>query len=340
MKYVSGELFTKEGWKPGYLGFDKYIIQEIGAGSPPKPPVAHGLIIPSFVNMHTHIGDAFIKNKKIHLPKNIKKLVAPPDGIKHQLLQNTEESEILSGMTQTITFMQNTGTEFFCDFREQGILGIQLLKKAMKDKYIQPILFSRPQTLTYDSNELNILLKHSPGIGISGLNDWNYEDLKKIAHLVHQKNKMFAMHASEISRENIDDILDLHPTFLVHMIHATESDLQRVHQENIPIVVCPRTNAFFGMKPPFEYMKSVGNTLLLGTDNAMITPPNLLEELQYLLKKNKAFTLDELLHMITYVPRKVLNHTLDILVPNSSANFVVLEKKTLRLLYISIYKNR
>ena len=44
---------------------------------------------------------------------------------------------------------------------------------------------------------------------------------------------------------------------LVHMIKASESDFVRVKNEGISVVVCPRSNAFFGLKPDYDLMKNV-----------------------------------------------------------------------------------
>ena len=89
MDFVSGEILTDIGFKSGYIGFEKEKIVETGKGNPPKKPICKGLIVPTFVNAHTHIGDSFIKEKGIDLPKNIKDLVAPPDGLKHRLLHES-----------------------------------------------------------------------------------------------------------------------------------------------------------------------------------------------------------------------------------------------------------
>ena len=81
-------------------------------------------------------------------------------------------------------------------------------------------------------------------------------------------------------------------------------------------------------------MKKSGIDLMLGTDNAMINTPNILEELYFLKKTSNVFSTQELLNMITYTPRKALN--LDDCIQGliGSSNVVVLDKKTLKTLYI------
>ena len=238
-------------------------------------------------------------------------------------------------MKESIQLMRNTGTEYFFDFREQGTRGVTLLKNALQTKGIGAIVFSRPQKYVYDSEELKWLLENSNGIGVSSISDWEYAELEKIAHETKRKKKLFALHGSEAVREDIDQILALQPNFLVHMVKATKADLLRVKEENIPIVICPRSNAFFGLKPNIHRMKQCGITLMLGTDNAMIQSPNILEELIYLKQRTKEFSLEDLFHMITYTPRKVLNEDAGIQVANHSSPLIVLERETLKPIYIS-----
>lgn len=335
MDFISGEILTINGIQKGYIGFKKGKIVETGKGNPPKKPISSGLIVPSLVNIHTHIGDSFIKEKGIDLPKNIEELVAPPEGLKHKLLREASDEDIIEGMEKSLDIMIKSGTKFFCDFRENGILGISQLKAALQLWKISSIILSRPSSLSYDKNELDLLLKNSNGIAISSISDWDYSELQKVAKDTNNKKKIFALHGSELTRENIDDILDLKPNFLVHMIKASESDLIRVKENNVPIVICPRSNSFFGLKPNFKLLKKVDIELLLGTDNAMLNSPSILDEINYLRSVSKEYSIMELLYMTTFGARKVLNLDCDILGSNSKADFVVLDKKSLRPLYIS-----
>ena len=336
MDFVSGEILTIDGFQKGYIGFEKNRIVENGKGISPKKPIAKGLIVPSFVNAHTHIGDSFIKNKNLDLPKDINKLVAPPDGLKHKLLKDATETELIDGMEESINLMKKSGTSVFCDFREDGIIGVCLLKTALESHKIKSFILSRPDGLNYCKNEMGILLNSSDGIGLSAISDWHYSELVKISKHTKKKNKIFAIHASEQIREDIDKILDLKPDFIVHMIKATENDLTKVKEENIPIVLCPRSNDFYGLKPNYKLLKKVGVDLLIGTDNAMLNNPSVLDEIVFVKKCCKGFLNLDLLNMVTYEPRKVLNLECDILGSNSKAEFVVLDEKTLKPLYVSL----
>ena len=82
-------------------------------------------------------------------------------------------------------------------------------------------------------------------------------------------------------------------------------------------------------------MKKSKVDILLGTDNAMINNPNVIEEVSYVMNYFNEYSIEELLQMITYIPRKALNHKHDILGLNSNTEFIVINKKNLHTLYVS-----
>ncbi len=327
MNYLSGEILTKDGIINGHLSLNENEqVVEMGNGASPKKPIVHGLIIPTCINAHTHLGDSFIRFQHLQLPRNVKDLVAPPTGLKHRLLKQASEQEILEGIRTSLLEMSAAGTSCFCDFREGGFLGIYQIRKALKHCRIGSLILSRPAQMTYDKSELDRLLEDSDGIGLSSISE--------LATHVKKKKKMFALHASEVEREDIDCILDLKPDLLIHMIAATPSDLERVHDATLPIVLCPRAYQFFRLKYNLELMKKTGVTLLLGTDNAMINTPDVLEEVK-VLQKTRFFTLEELLTTVTYTPKKALNLDDCIQGRDLSEKYIVLERDSLKLLYAS-----
>ena len=196
------------------------------------------------------------------------------------------------------------------------------------------LILARPEKLTYDKEEINIILENSNGLGLSSISDWEYSELYKIAKHTKTKKKIFSIHASERLREDIDLILDLKPDFIIHMNNASESDLIKVKENNISIVICPRSNNFFNLKTNYKIMEKLNINLMLGTDNSMINNPNILTELIYYKKISKIRNIENLLNMITYNPRKALNHKYNILDLKSSKEFIVLDKKTLDIIKI------
>jgi len=334
MEFIAGDILTKDGFVKGYIKKDNEIV-EIFKGNAPKKIKYKGLIIPSLINSHTHIGDSFIWRKNIRLPKKLKDLVEPPNGLKHKLLETSTDNEIINGMKKSLRIMEKSGINHFCDFREDGLKGIKQIKSALDEYNIKSTVLSRPKTNKFIKKELDDLLTYSNGIAISSISEWDYLELEKISEYTKKRKKIFSLHASEGIREDIDKIIDLKPNFLVHMTKATKADLILVKEKNIPIVICPRSNNYFGLEPNYKILKDVGIRLLIGTDNAMLNPPNILNELKFILSKTDVFNIYELLKMITINPRKVLNLECDILGSNPKANFIVLDKKTLKPLYKS-----
>jgi len=335
MKYVQGEILTSEGFTSGYVSIEQNgKNNEMYKGSPPEKPVATGLILPWLVNAHTHIGDSFVRKKHLELPRNVKDLVAPPDGLKYQWLKEASEQEIFEGITSSLTEMKRCGTAWFCDFREGGLIGVYQLKKALKNNQVNAMILSRPTQMNYNKEEIDTLLQNSQGIGLSSISDWEPAEIEKIAQHVRKKKKVFAVHGSEVDREDIDRLLDLHPTLLVHMRAATQADLERVNDAGIPVVLCPRSYAFFRLKINYEMMKKTGITMLLGTDNAMINTPDVTEEVR-LLRQTCVFTVEELLTNVTYSPRKALNLDDCIQGRNLWEHVIVLDRESLKPVYVS-----
>ncbi len=308
MKYAEGHILQyDEGWKfiKGSIGFEDGVIKKILNKSPVKP-VARGMIIPKLVNAHTHIGDSVIKN----VSGGLEEIVAPPNGLKFRVLSKTPDKEIVNAMKKTIDGMFYSGTSLFCDFREFGIKGVRQLNSALKNKKIKCVKMGRPEKMEYHKDEVDKLLEKVDGVGISSVSDWDYSELKKLASHTKRKDKLFALHASERIREDIDKVLDLKPDFLVHMTKASESDLEVVADNNISIVVCPRSNIFFGSVPNIPLMIKRGLKLLLGSDNAMINNPDMFTEMEFAYKISGLYgriSSETIFNMVTVNPWKLFN---------------------------------
>jgi cytosine/adenosine deaminase-related metal-dependent hydrolase len=278
MPWVNGQILTEEGFQEGSLEFDEVGIVDISRQKA-RDPLAKGVVVPLFVNPHTHIGDSFITND---LDGTIEDIVAPPDGLKHRLLEQASDEDVIQGMRQTLESMRDSGISHFVDFREGGVKGVSLLLNASLDSPVSPVIYGRPERLEYDKPEIESLLKVVDGVGISSTEDWDHSVLEKIRRDVKASGKGFATHASERIREDIDAILGLEPDFLVHMIEADESDFERCANAKVPIIVCPRSNAHYGKTPPISTMLSKGVDVMLGTDNAMLSSSSLFDEMRFL----------------------------------------------------------
>jgi len=85
------------------------------------------LLIPGFVNCHTHIGDSIAKD--ITLNSSVDNRVHPVSGIKSKILKETDPKHLKNFMKNSCYSMLNKGITTFVDFREGGLEGIMMLKE-------------------------------------------------------------------------------------------------------------------------------------------------------------------------------------------------------------------
>jgi len=274
---VAGWFYDGRRFREGTVGWEDGVIVEVQPGRARKV-LAEGLIIPGLWNAHTHLGDAIVTQE---LHGTIEELVAPPHGLKHRVLAKAKDAAVIAAMRRAMATIVRTGTTGFTDFREGGLKGLKLLYAAAATLPLQGIALGRPVGLEYNPREVAAILRACDGIAVSAYVDWPEDGIEKLAAHVRREGKLFAIHCSERIREDIDKVLDLTPAFLIHMMQATDADLIRCADADVPIVVCPRSNAFFGMTPDIPRMVRAGVELRLGTDNAMINVPSMLREIEF-----------------------------------------------------------
>jgi len=299
-------LLTEKGLMKGHLRVVNGVIEEVCAGTSGGGR-ENAVVIPALVNSHVHLGDCVA----YPAPRgSVKDLVGPPDGHKHRILASTPPDKKIRAMRSAVEMMASSGTTEFGDFREEGIEGVRALRSSVDGIGIEARVFGRPRGRDYDEAELDSILSEADGIGMSALSDWPYEFLERISKRARSKGKIFALHASESVREDIDSILRLKPDFLVHMCKASDDDIRACVDAGIGIVVCPRSNEFFGLNPGIQRLLSAGAVVALGTDNGMIVPPSMLDEMRasYRISNERGrVTPLAIVHLATLNGRKVLN---------------------------------
>lgn len=191
--------------------------------------------------------------------------------------------------------MVGTGTCAFADFREGGVVGVAALNKALEGLELHSLVFGRPSEpqlpLEVVLAEVRRILLHSDGLGMSGANDLDMELLQEISSCTRDRKKLFAIHAGEKNRSDIEKALSLEPDLLIHLTHATEKDLDEVTQEEIPVVVCPRSNFLTGVgMAPIAEMLEAGIRVAAGTDNVMLNSVNMFAEMEFM---SKIFSIDD-----------------------------------------------
>ncbi len=279
MIYIAGQILRGSTFEEGYLGIDRGIIVETGSGRSPERPAIEGIVVPSYVNCHTHVGDAAVS---LDLGLSLEELVAPPDGLKHRALAAMSGDMLRSSILSATGMMLDTGTSHFIDFREGGIMGTEALAGLSPPPHAT--IMGRPSDLRYDEEEVSSIIDIAHGIGISSISDWERSELDALADHLHREKVPFAMHASEGRREDIDRILSLEPSFIVHMCEATDVDMRRVGEEGVPTVICPRSNLFMGKTPPLSRMIEAGMELCIGTDNFMNADGDMRAEMEMMAR--------------------------------------------------------
>jgi cytosine/adenosine deaminase-related metal-dependent hydrolase len=291
---ISGTILYGDELEPieGYLCIRDGMIRELGTDVRVDAHLT-GLVAPCFVNAHTHIGDAVLKDPPF---SDLDSLVKPPHGLKHKVLNNTPDNILKDAMGRTLEDMVISGTCMFCDFREGGIKGASILSKLLGTfKNITGMVMGRPEMPDIlIAGELDELLGTGSGLGFSGVNDIPYHILEEAVHTAHDAGKLFAIHAGEKDTSDISGAIGLGPDFILHMTYAGDTHIKNLADSHIPVVVCPRSNFLTGVgslqRPPIQKMLDMGITVGVGTDNVMLNSVNMFSEMEFL---SKVYRLDD-----------------------------------------------
>lgn len=300
----AGKLLLADAALDGWLEAEGAQVVGWGEGPPPRKPDAQGWIVPAPVNAHTHVADSFLRDRP-GKPVTVAELVGP-GGWKQRHLATGSPADIAAGIERYVGEMAAIGTARFLDFREGGLAGVRVLRGMAKDLPVQPVILGRPTTNTFNDAEAAGLLREADGIGLSAMRDFaKAADVEAWAEACHDAGKPFALHVSEAKREDIDAVLALEPSFLVHATQATPDDLRSIADADVPVIVCPRSNAYYGIKVPLDRMLSAGVAVAVGTDNGMLHDGDLLAELALLSAEWPKVPLKDLLRMVTWTPRAI-----------------------------------
>ncbi len=245
------------------------------------------IMIPGLINSHIHICDSFAKEQGFN--KDLLEVVAPPDGLKHQLLGSIPKEIKTQGIREAASEMLANGITSFVDFRENGLTGINLLKEALDDSPINYRILGRFS----NSEDAKSILKNADGLGFASY-DQLPPEYKENLRLLKEQNlgKTIACHDAELSRDEFrfNKIIDEKLIeVIIHGTHYTIEDLKRIKENNISLVLCPRCNGYFGSGfPPINEINKLEIPISLGTDNVMANNIDLFEEMRYLYRISRA----------------------------------------------------
>ena len=330
-------------------------ILSIGEAHPAADRVDLGnvLLMPGFINAHTHLGDTGAKELGAGLP--LEQVINPPHGLKHRYIAGLSPEEHIQQMRHGLREMITNGIFACADFREQGLSGVQALYKAADGLPIRVIALGRmaeglpPQELLI---EAQAILEAAEGLGIRDVTSYPVNVLETLREEFPQK--LFAIHAAENTQADIQcreffgvgqaiRALAFSPDILVHLTNTPEAEIEILFHRNIGAVCCPRTNAILGDGiPAVNIWQRYGLRFGIGTDNLMLSSPDMFREMDALSRMlNASAKMPAVLE-----PRKILaaatiegarliklDHDLGSLLPGKEASFLVLDLNSPNLKY-------
>ncbi|GAB3038580.1 amidohydrolase family protein [Parafrigoribacterium mesophilum] len=309
---------------PGYVQVRNGRIAAVGGGTPPAgPPVVDTtgmLLIPGLINCHTHIEDAALKELAFGVPNGVN-LLFEPDGRRHVRMAQLPREDFIAGMRRAAQQMLATGTVAVADYKTGGVAGVAALREAVDGLPLRCLIFAGHSVFPVQSDE--VLAKNREGLSRDQLaeiaatlevadgfapvrvNDTTDVALTQIEQLVREHGKMISTHSAaspdyreqSLERTGKTDITRavelLHPDFVVHMTVATDAEIEEMAAAGIPMVMCARTMASLGRKiPPYAAAIAAGAVVGLGTDNVMMSSPDLLAEVDFLGRSVRSVNAD------------------------------------------------
>ncbi len=313
------------------------------------------LMMPGFINSHTHIGDSI--GKDVGINSDVESKIHPVSGFKQRILSNSEASHLTNFIRNSCISMIRKGITTFIDFREGYMEGINILKNASSGIPIRPIVLGRinyyqdPKLIKKNESlpkskkiDLKNLIKSCDGLGISGPNEFSDSVLKYFS----KQKRIRAIHSAETKESNsisksttqkteTQRALLAKPNILIHMTYASKSDLLLTARNKVGIVVCPRANGALAEGiPNISLMMQTGCNLTIGTDNVMINSPDMFREMDYLWKVSMGMSKTRMspksiLKMATVNAANTLGNKVGTIQRNSFADCIFIEKHAIDL---------
>ena len=247
-------------------------------------PTSNVLAMPALINSHVHTADYSLL--ELWPEKSLEEVVDPVRGLKIRALEQEENIEAF--IWDVIKLSYRKGTFALADFREQGEKGLRIGIRAAKG-FPGYLPFARPPGDIWQAYGL-------------GLPEINYPKALEYAKKFKEMNKPVAVHFAESKEEDFDKLLELDPDFVIHANYVTKEELEELKRRGIAVSKCLRANTWFNLRNNLEDIIEVGVRLLIGTDNAGWTEPDLWRELEFSflsLKYRDEETARELLKAVT-----------------------------------------
>lgn len=341
--------------KNAYLVVEGDRIVDIGSGA-----IAQGInlggavLFPAFVDAHTHIADAGLKEAGIGLPTE--QAASPPDGLKYQFLKELSSLQLEQILVRAIEEMWANGITAFGDFREGGVEGTHLLRRVLAGRPMKGIILGeaiRSPRMDGYLEEIDELAQYANGVGLGDVALFSTAQLSAIRMILNNRQGMLAVHTAETQRaqavcqqewsqSEVQRILGHSPDLLVHLTNPVCGDLEALKAAQVPVVCCPRTNCILADGiPPLADLIQAEVPLALGTDNMMFTSPNMFREMDWFSRlargqsrRAAAVPPQQVLAIATQGGAQALglHEVLGSLEPGKAASFIALDVTTNNLL--------
>jgi cytosine/adenosine deaminase-related metal-dependent hydrolase len=312
------------------------------------------LVIPMFIDAHSHLGDTGAKELGIGLP--LDQVVIPPHGLKHLFLGSLDRETHIAMMRDGLEEMLQNGIIACGDFREQGLEGLRRLRKAAEGLPIHVKALGRiEENCTLQELEAagRKMLEEADGLGVRDAGCYDPDVLKKLRDEFPEK--IFAVHAAEdrkaeqqFRRESgisqTASALEWGADLLVHLVHASREDFELAARSGAIAVTCPRSNGILGDGiPHLADWNRAGLPFAIGTDNVMLASPDMLREMDFASRVTRGLEEDPasidhraLLKSATIIGARALrlDDRLGSLTPGKDASFVVFDLTSPNLCHV------
>ncbi len=238
------------------------------------------VVLPVPFNAHVHAADWAFRHAGLGMP--LEKVVAPPDGLKHQLLEKVGERELEASIRDFLRTSLRFGCPGVADFREGGVEGLKLGLNAAKG-FPTYVPMGRPKALDDPERvekELRALSELTEFVGVP---DVHLPD--DVLEAVRDSGLRVYVHANEnwrsvrkcIREHGVTEIERavelLEPEGIVHCVILTDRDRELLEGLDPVVVLCPRSNDYYRLGNP-DPRRFRDLRVLLGTDNGMSVEPD------------------------------------------------------------------
>lgn len=274
--FLGSSLEFVEG--PLTLVFEENRIHSISRGLRGAYDMRGHVIVPPLASMHTHILDYV--SPEIGWDLDIDSVVGEPYGLKYLVLNRVGTNSLKSAINEAIDTMLSLGIGYVAEFRELGVKNLKLGDMKLRTHYI----LSMPSKHEGVSREVEEIIMHSDGVGISSPHYFTLGDLGAIFRLAKNSGKLIHSHVSETEEtheeRDLEKLLSVgRPDAVIHGVWLNYEELQLLKELGITLVLCLRSNLWFmsGL-PKLKSIYELGVDVALGTDNLGWIKPDLWRE--------------------------------------------------------------